>query len=156
MQYSSRLPIAVHILLAIVEFEGKEKTTSVFLANSVNVNPVIIRNILGQLKAAGLVTVKAGEGGASLAKDPKTITLMDIFEAVEKEEELFHFHENPNPECPVGKNVHAVLNGRLRSIQEAMQSRMQSVTLQDLIDDMDQQIGRYMGGEKLWIRQEEA
>ena len=31
MQFSSRLPVAVHILLAIVEFEGKEKTTSTLL-----------------------------------------------------------------------------------------------------------------------------
>lgn len=137
MQFSSRLPVAVHILLAIVEFEGKEKTTSTFLAGSVNVNPVIIRNTLGQLKTAGLVTVKAGEGGASLAKAPKDITLMDIFNAVEKKEALFHFHENPNPECPVGKNVHAVLDRRLFSIQEAMCKQMESITLQDLIDDMD-------------------
>ena len=136
MQFSSRLPVAVHILLAIVEFEGKEKTTSTFLAGSVNVNPVIIRNTLGQLKTAGLVTVKAGEGGASLAKDPKDITLMDIFNAVEKKEALFHFHENPNPECPVGKNVHAVLDRRLFSIQEAMRKQMKSITLQDLINDM--------------------
>lgn len=137
MQFSSRLPIAVHILLAIVEFEGKEKTTSTFLAGSVNVNPVIIRNTLGQLRTAGLVTVKAGEGGASLAKEPKDITLMDVFNAVEKEEMLFHFHENPNPECPVGKNVHAVLDRRLFSIQEVMQEQMKSITLQDLIDDMN-------------------
>lgn len=136
MQFSSRLPIAVHVLLAIVEFEGKEKTTSVFLAGSVNVNPVIIRNTLGQLKAAGLITVKAGEGGSSLAKEPKDITLMDIFRAVEKEEELFHFHENPNPECPVGKNVHAVLNDKLLAIQEAMFKQMSSITLQDLLDDL--------------------
>ena len=140
MQFSSRLPVAVHILLAIVEFEGKEKTTSTFLAGSVNVNPVIIRNTLGQLKAAGLVTVKAGEGGASLAKEPKDITLMDVVDAVEKEEALFHFHENPNPECPVGKNVHAVLDRRLFSIQEAMRKQMESITLQDLIDDMNQLI----------------
>lgn len=137
MQFSSRLPIAVHILLAIVEFEGKEKTTSVFLANSVNVNPVIIRNTLGQLKAAGLVTVRAGEGGSALAREPKDITLMDIFDAVEKQEELFHFHENPNPECPVGRNVHAVLDHNLFAIQEAMREKMQSITLQSLIDDMN-------------------
>lgn len=137
MQFSSRLPIAVHILLAIVEFEGKEKTTSTFLAGSVNVNPVIIRNTLGQLKTAGLVTVKAGEGGAALAKKPKDITLMDVFNAVEKEKALFHFHENPNPECPVGKNVHAVLDRRLFSIQEAMQEQMDAIALQDLIDDMN-------------------
>ena len=137
MQFSSRLPVAVHILLAIVEFEGKEKTTSTFLAGSVNVNPVIIRNTLGQLKAAGLVTVKAGEGGASLAKEPKDITLLDIFDAVEKEEALFHFHENPNPECPVGKNVHAVLDNKLFAIQEVMREKMKSVTFQDLIDDLN-------------------
>ena len=137
MQFSSRLPIAVHILLAIVEFDGKEKTTSTFLAGSVNVNPVIIRNTLGQLKAAGLVTVKAGEGGASLAKEPKDITLTDVFVAVEKEETLFHFHDNPNPDCPVGKNIHAVLDRRLFAIREAMREQMESITLQDLIDDMN-------------------
>ncbi len=137
MQFSLRLPIAVHILLAIVEFEGKEKTTSTFLAGSVNVNPVIIRNTLGRLKAAGLVTVKAGEGGASLAKEPKDITLLDVFDAVEKEEALFHFHENPNPECPVGKNIHAVLDNKLLAIQEAMREKMKATTLQNLIDDMN-------------------
>lgn len=137
MQFSSRLPIAVHILLAIAEFEGKEKTTSVFLAGTVNVNPVIIRNTLGQLKAAGLVTVKAGEGGASLAKEPGDITLLDVFVAVEKDEELFHFHENPNPDCPVGKNVHAVLDSKLLAIQETMREQMKSTTLQDLINDMN-------------------
>lgn len=142
MQFSSRLPIAVHILLAIVEFEGKEKTTSTFLAGSVNVNPVIIRNTLGQLKTAGLVTVKAGEGGSSLAKEPKDISLMNVFDAVEKEEELFHFHENPNPECPVGKNVHAVLDNRLLAIQKAMREQMQSITLQDLIDDMNHMLAQ--------------
>lgn len=142
MQYSSRLPIAVHILLAIVVFEGKEKTTSVFLAGTVNVNPVIIRNTLGQLKAAGLVTVRAGEGGSSLAKEPRDITLLNIFDAVEKEEELFHFHENPNPECPVGKNVHAVLDNKLFAIQEAMREQMRSITLQDLINDMNKALAR--------------
>ncbi len=137
MQYSSRLPIAVHIMLAIVEFEGKEKTTSTFLAGSVNVNPVIIRNTLRQLKAAGLVTVKAGDGGASLLKKTKEITLLNLFDAVEKDEALFHFHENPNPECPVGKHVHAVLDNQLFAIQQAMRNQMESVTLQDLIDDMN-------------------
>lgn len=140
MQFSSRLPIAVHILLAIVEFDGREKTTSTFLAGSVNVNPVIIRNTLRQLKAAGLINVKAGEGGSSLAKEPKEITLLDVFDAVEKEEELFHFHENPNPECPVGKNVHAILDKRLFDIRKTMREKMKSITLQDLIDDLNDKL----------------
>ena len=125
MQFSSRMTIAAHILLAIAEFADKEKTTSTFL-----------RNTLGKLKAAGIVHVRAGEGGATLANDPQKITLLDIFEAVEKEEDLFHFHEHPNPQCPVGKNMHAILDQRLISIQNAMRKEMRAITLQDLINDM--------------------
>lgn len=140
MQFSTRLPVAVHILLCIDVFEGQYKTTSTFLADSVGVNPVIVRNTLGQLKAAGLVHVEAGVGGASLAKDAKDITLLDVFRAVEEKESLFHFHENPNPDCPVGRNVHAVLDDQLRTVDDAMERQLQSVTLQTLIDDMEKRI----------------
>ena len=141
MQFSSRLPIAVHVLLCIHTFDGREKLTSDFLAGSVNVNPVIIRNTLSRLKSAGLVTVDAGVGGAHLAKDPKDISLWDVFLAVEEEEALFRFHENPNPACPVGRNVHAVLDGQLAAVQESMQAKLSAVTLQDLIRDL-QRINR--------------
>lgn len=140
MQFSTRLPVACHILLCIAIFGGQYKTTSTFLADSVGVNPVIVRNTLGQLKAAGLVSVEAGVGGASLAKDPKDVTLLDVFRAVEEKEDLFHFHENPNPKCPVGRNVHAVLDGQFRAVSDAMEHQLQSVTLQTIIDDMEKRI----------------
>ena len=140
MQFSTRLPVACHILLCIAIFDGQYKTTSTFLADSVGINPVIVRNTLGQLKVAGLVRVEAGVGGASLAKDPKDVTLLDVFRAVEEKEDLFHFHENPNPNCPVGRNVHAVLSGQLRAVNDAMERQLQSVTLQMLIDETEKRI----------------
>ena len=136
MQFSSRLPIAVHVLLCIHTFDGREKLTSDFLAGSVNVNPVIIRGMLGRLKTAGLVTVDAGVGGAHLAKDPKDISLWDVFLAVEEEEALFRFHDNPNPACPVGRNLHAVLDSQLAVAQESMKTKLDAVSLQMLIDDL--------------------
>ena len=57
MQISSRFTLAVHIFACIDTFKDKYKITSDFLAGSTNVNPVIVRKILGQLKAAGLVEV---------------------------------------------------------------------------------------------------
>ena len=147
MQFSSRFTIAVHILLAINEFDGQFKTTSNFLGNSVNVNPVIIRKTLGQLKDAGLVTVEAGVGGASLAKDSKKITLWDIFCAVEdKKEDLFHFHD-PNPDCPVGRNMHGVMDSRLKKFKRNLQKDMDDITLQDLVKDMRKELkkGRKLG-----------
>lgn len=136
MQFSSRLTIAIHTMLCIEMFRGECKTTSAFLAGSVNVNPVIIRNILGQLKAAGLVAVEAGVGGAALARAPEDITMLDVFEAVEEDKALFHFHENPNPNCPVGKNVHALLDDKLEGVRQAMEDSMRSVTLRSLLDQL--------------------
>ena len=132
MQFSSRLPIAVHVLLCIHTFDGTEKLTSDFLAGSVNVNPVIIRNTLGKLKAAGLVTVDAGIGGAHLNKEPKDISLLDIFLAVEEEEALFRFHANPNPACPVGRNIHKILDGHLQDAQRALEQELAKTTLADI------------------------
>ena len=68
MQFSSRLTIATHILLCIEIFKKDYKVTSNFLAGSLNVNPVIVRNVLGQLSSAGIVEIKAGVGGADLSK----------------------------------------------------------------------------------------
>ena len=49
MQISSRFTLAVHIFACIDTFQENYKVTSDFIANSTNVNPVIIRKILLQL-----------------------------------------------------------------------------------------------------------
>uniref|UniRef100_UPI0040278E13 Rrf2 family transcriptional regulator n=2 Tax=Ruminococcus TaxID=1263 RepID=UPI0040278E13 len=55
MQISSRFTLAIHIIACIETFKNEYKVTSDFLADSTNVNPVIVRKILGQLKSAGIV-----------------------------------------------------------------------------------------------------
>lgn len=137
MQISSRFTVAVHVLICIEMFKSQRKVTSDFLAASVNANPVVIRKLLLQLKAAGIVRVARGTGGADTARDPEEITLRDVYRAVECVEggELFHFHENPSRLCPVGRNIHAVLDERLEQIQKAMEREMESISLQDVLAD---------------------
>lgn len=137
MQISSRFTIAIHILTAIDTFQNDYKVTSDFLAGSINVNAVIIRRTMQALKGAGLIEVKRGTGGMEIAKPMDQITLLDIFHAVEPLEEgqLFHFHENPNTACPVGRNIHASLDDKLFQIQAAMEDKMRSITLEDVVKD---------------------
>lgn len=138
MKITSRFTVAVHTLLVIYRFCGQTKTTSEFIAASVNVNPVVIRRTLLILKAAGIVDVKAGSGGASIIKDLNDITLYDVYRAVDSVDgDLFHFHENPNPTCPVGKNIHSVLDGHLSDAQKAMEDSLKSVTLAGLAAQLD-------------------
>lgn len=141
MKIASRFTVAVHTLLVIHTFGKEQKTTSDFIAASVQVNPVIIRRTLLSLKAAGMIEVKAGSGGATIVRDLKDITLYDVYRAVDSVEgDIFHFHENPNPACPVGKNIHAVLDTHLADAQAAMENELKKVTLFDLTRELNQKI----------------
>ncbi len=147
MQISSRFTIAIHIFACMDTFRDKYKITSDFLAGSVNVNPVIIRKVMQQLKRAELINVARGTGGIEPVKSLNEITLLDIFKAVESIEngELFHFHENPNSSCPVGRNIHKGLDDKLESIQQAMEERMSEITVADVIKDTQMNISKEIG-----------
>lgn len=142
MQISSRFTIAIHMLTCMEIFKNEYKITSDFLAESIQVHPVIIRRILGQLKEAGLIEVKRGTGGAAITRPLEEITFLDVYRAVEciEENTLFHFHENPNLNCPVGRNIHHVLDDRLRRVQEAMERELEAITLADVVGDMRQRL----------------
>ena len=134
MQISSRFTVALHIFTCVDTFGDKYKITSDFLAESINTNPVIIRKILTQLKNAGLITVARGTGGISPTRPLKEITFYDVYEAIEPLEngDLFNFHASPNPNCPVGRNIHTLLDDKLKAIQLAMENEMKKYTVDDL------------------------
>ena len=82
---------------------------------------------------------KEESGGASIALPLNQITFLDIYRAVDSIEQgkLFHFHEYPNPNCPVGgKYSSGVLDPKLNQIQSAMEKEMQSITLADIKNDL--------------------
>lgn len=137
MQISSRFTMAIHMFACIDTFTDR-KMTSDFMAASIGTNPVIVRKLLQQLKAAGLIEVSRGTGGVTVTKPLKEITFLDIYKAVEctPDEELFHFHENPNQACPVGKNIHHVLDDKLAKVQETMERELASITLADVKRDI--------------------
>ena len=130
LQISGRFTIAVHILTCIDYFQDEYTITSEFLASSVGVNSVIIRQIILQLKAAGLVEVLRGKKGMKLLRSLEDITLYDVYKAVDSVKgKLFRVHENPNPKCPVGRNIHNALDESLNDIQEALETKMKSINL---------------------------
>lgn len=139
MQISSRFTIGLHILTAIDTFQNEYKVTSDFLAGSIRTNPVVVRRILGQLKKAGLIESSQGVAGITIPKPLEEISFYDVYAAIEPVEEgdLFRFHDSPNPDCPVGRNIHTLLDGKLREIQDAMEEKMRQYTLADLHDGLD-------------------
>lgn len=138
MQISSRFTIGVHMLIAIDYFKDNYSVTSNFLAGSIGVNPVIVRQLMQKLTAAGLIAAKRGRGGMHLVKPLNEVTLYDVYKATELVEnnQLFHFHENPNPKCWVGGHIHDLLDDKLRDIQLAMENQMKQTTLAELESEL--------------------
>jgi DNA-binding IscR family transcriptional regulator len=142
MQITSKFTVAVHILTCIDVFDGQMRVTSDVLSGSTGVNAVIVRNVLGQLRNAGIVETRQGSGGAHLAKALDEITLYDIYKAVDciDDEGLFHFHENPNVDCPVGRNIHKAMDVRLEAAQAALENELKSTTLAQVVADTRKEI----------------
>ena len=142
MQITSKFTIAVHVITAIDYFKDKINVTSSFLADSVGANPVIIRTVMGKLKEAGIISISQGKSGISLAKELSDITFYDVYKAVDcmDEEGLFHFHENPNIDCPVGRNIHSAMEDKLRMIQDSMEDQMKGITIADVSSSVKKKI----------------
>ena len=135
MKISVRFTAAVHTLLCILYFEKDYRVTSDFISSSTGVNAVIIRKILLQLQKAALVETSAGIGGSKLAKDASEITLLDVYNAInegEDERAMFNFHSAPNQKCPVGKNIHRVLDPALENAQKALEAELAKTSIADL------------------------
>ena len=143
MQITSKFTIAVHIIAAIDYFKDSKKVTSNFLAGSVGANPVVVRNVMGSLKKSGIIDISQGKSGISLAKDLEAITFYDVYKAVDCVDDngLFHFHENPNIKCPVGRNIHLAMDERLRNIQDTMENELRNITIADVAADIKMKVG---------------
>lgn len=137
MSISSRFAVGIHIL-TLIEINKERVSTSEFLADSVNTNPALIRKIIGMLRNAGLVKTRPGIAGVELEKTLSDITLLDVYKAVNvvQDNELFSIHENPNPDCLVGRNIQDTIVQQFSLAQAALEKALENVTLEDIVRDI--------------------
>lgn len=137
---NSRFTVAVH-LLALMSAGGERcagtALTSESAAESVNTNPVVVRRILGSLRKAGIVSSHPGPtGGWLLVHDANTITLRDVYRAVEEESLFSMHHRPPSSHCAVGRNIQHTLESYFGEAEQAMQAKLGERTIADVVTDV--------------------
>lgn len=137
MAVSSRMTMAMHALtwmaLTCPQRPGGI-VTSDRIAASVNTNPVVIRRVLGGLREAGLVVSVRGQGaGVKLGRPPESITLKDVYEAVEPEPLIALHSAVPNQECPIGLGLPPVLQGAYGRAEDAMKEELAAISIADVL-----------------------
>lgn len=137
MYISNKCSIAVHCLIFINEYGNENKVTSELLAISTGCNPVTIRNILSAMKKDGIIDVKFGTGGATIALPLQEISLYRICAAVDPSaiDKMIRVHPEPSPFCPIGRNIGDVLDRTYGILKENLVSSMKSITMEKIMDD---------------------
>ncbi len=116
-------------------------------------SPVVIRRLLGDLRRAGLVKSRRGVGaGWSLARELGSMTLLDVYEAVEPGP-LFAMHRTtPDQECVVGYGIQPAMQGVYEGIEETLRHELARVTLENVLGTCSRHLasavwGGWMGGD---------
>lgn len=120
----------MHILTLLAK-AGSEWLTSDFLAASININPVLVRKEIGNLRRNGLVISREGKnGGSQLAKSARQIQVSDVFLATRQGAFLGTSRNTPNPNCPVGKDINQHLDNLYQEAEEALIQKLGDCTLE--------------------------
>jgi Rrf2 family protein len=135
MSANSRFTVAVHIL-TLLALAGESMSSSE-IAAAIRINPVTVRRVIGQLKAADLVsTCQGAAGGATLSKAACNMTLADVYLAV-RDSGPFALHtETPDLECPVGRHIAGVLTCMYDEAETAMIESLSHRTIASVLEEV--------------------
>ncbi|MCZ4222135.1 Rrf2 family transcriptional regulator [Pedobacter rhodius] len=128
---NSRFPVSLHILTLLNDAKGT-LVSSEYLAGSININPALVRKEIMNLRKHGFVNSKEGKGGGSfLAKNAADINLGEVYKAVKNSDILGRNKNEPNPKCPIGKQINQHLNTLYSDVESTLIMNLSKQTLAD-------------------------
>ncbi|MBZ4043093.1 RrF2 family transcriptional regulator [Flavobacterium hibisci] len=128
---SGKFAISVHILTLLTKFPN-DYLSSEFIAGSMNLNPVLVRKEIANLKAHHIVESKEGKnGGTKLSKAASNISLKEIFEMTFENIGLGYAKNQPNPDCPVGKKINQNLDVLYSEMNQKVCEQLEGISLED-------------------------
>ena len=129
---NQQFAFAVHIV-AMLAYSG-ETLDSRTIATSIKTNPVVVRRLLLALRKAGLISTITGKnGGATLAKPPNQISLLDIFEAVQSRDLIAPNRRNALKRCPVSCSMKGIMVEVSQGSERAIRKHLGGVTLNQVV-----------------------
>ena len=120
--------------MTALAFSPGEVIDSQTLAASVNTNPVVVRRLLLALRRPGLIETFTGKhGGARLRKNPREISLVDIYDAVEPRPVIPVNERKALRKCRVSCNMKAIMSRVAESTEAAVRKHLRGITLAQLV-----------------------
>lgn len=141
MAYSTKLSDALHVLV-FIETEREGNLSSDAIARSLKCNPASVRQLMGRLRRAGIISCVTGHARPRLTRAQEEITMLDVYRAVEGQKPLLHLDTHVNPECGVGVNVQFVIGECFDEVQRQAEAAMQAITLAEIVERFGERLSR--------------
>jgi Rrf2 family protein len=132
MKRNSRLSLALHTLSHMASDPDRMRT-SADIADHAGTNPVVVRRVLGKLREAGLLTSEKGHaGGWKLARLPQSITLADVYLALDERLVSGGDQDDAPSHCSVETGLQTRVAEVLEEIEESLVKRLRETSITDV------------------------
>ncbi|CAH0339626.1 Rrf2 family transcriptional regulator [Rhizobium sp. CECT 9324] len=139
MRGDTRLSRMLHVLIHLDRHA--DSMTSEMIAKILNTNPVVVRRTMAGLRERGYVQSEKGHGGGwRLAKPLADITLLDVYDALERPELFCLVTSSDHAGCLVEIAVNEALEDARRAAEELLLSRFSTIRLSDIADSFENKL----------------
>ncbi len=131
---NTRFATIIHILTLLAKNRGKWLSSD-WIAESIHINPVIVRKELSVLHGLGWVISKKGkEGGSMLSVSSCEISLAEIYKAVKISNVLGKKNDCTNSKCSVGRRINKELEKLFNETDKVVFNNLQSKSLKNFVE----------------------
>ncbi len=131
---NTRFATIIHILTLLAKFPD-QWLNSDWIAESININPVIVRKELSILHKLGWVISKKGkEGGSMLHVSSSEISMTDIYNAVKNSSVLGKKNTCTNTKCPIGMKINKELEKLFDETDRVLVNALQKKSLKAFVE----------------------
>ncbi|MFP7476863.1 Rrf2 family transcriptional regulator [Terribacillus saccharophilus] len=144
MKYTKATNYALHTIAYLGLLPSGKAIGVKPLAEIQKVSPTYLSKVLTTLVKAGLIVSAPGvKGGYRLLKDVEDITFLDVIQAVEGLNPLFH--------CSLDNHVHdrenCFIQQTMNDAEKKMEEHLQSQTIALVLQKIDQHVSDYLQSE---------
>lgn len=136
MKITSKYTVALQLLL-ICNHYNEEKITSGFISRKIGADPVIIRQVMIDLKRENYIESKPGPGGTTLKKELSNISLYEIYNCVtDDDDDILKFYTLPSESTSFEKQLQSITITNFSQYILSFYEELKKHTLQELYDQI--------------------
>ncbi len=130
----TRFSVSIYIMVSLA-YRKNELTNSTELAKVLRTNPTFVRKIVSRLVEAKLVESHRGKGGGvKIARDPRQISLKDIYVASMDDKCLFSSPDkSAYKACKVSCSMATIFGSVFKGIETSIQDHLEKTSVGDLV-----------------------